>query len=73
MRSEVALTAFVRHPSSGWDQKQIPDLALPFPPLAPIGLCLLVWNNITVSQGYKNTEHSSLVEGIWGWSKIIVE
>ena len=68
-RSEVALAPFVRHPSSGWDQKQTPDLALSSPPPAPIGVCLLVWNNITVNQGYKNTEHSSLTGGIWGWSK----
>ena len=69
MRSEVALAPFVRHPSSGWDQKQTPDLARSSPPLAPIGVCLLVWNNITVNQGYTNTEHSSLAGGIWGWSK----
>lgn len=69
MRSEAALAPSGRHPSSVWDQKQIPNLALSFPPLVPIGVCVLVWNNITVNQGYKNTEHSSLAGGIWGWSK----
>lgn len=52
--------------------KQIPNLALSFLPLAPIWVCLLVWNNITVNQGYKNTEHSSLVWGIWSWSKSLL-
>lgn len=53
-------------------QKQIPKLALSFLPLAPVWVCLLVWNNITVNQGYKNTEHSSLVWGIWSWSKSLL-
>lgn len=62
----------IHKPSITWEQKQFLDLALSFLPLAPMCVRLLVWSNITANQGYKNTEHSSLIWGIWGWSKSLL-